>query len=113
MPGKKSLTRHLGVRLSIQDYNRLRLRFASSASPGFSVFVRDILLSKPIIVRYHNDSADEFLVIALEIKQELADAVLHLESSKEASDDQIEILLSKIEEFKLILHQIYQQCSLR
>ena len=111
MSGNRSLTRRLGVMLSLEDYSRLQLRFTASASPGFSAFVRDILLSKPVIVRYHNDAADEFLLIALEIKHELIDAVRHLQCTKEVPVEQVDFLISKIEELKLILHQIYQQWS--
>jgi hypothetical protein len=109
MAGKGPLTRRLILLLSPEDYNALQLRFAASTSPVFSAFLRDILLSRPVIVRYHNVAADEFLIIALEIKRELESVTRHIQNS--SSEEQFSALISKVDELKLIMHQIYQQWS--
>ncbi|HVU97985.1 MAG TPA: hypothetical protein VHE34_22330 [Puia sp.] len=112
MAGNKSRTRHVAFVLSLEEYQVLQRRFAASTSPGFSAFLRDILFRRPVVFRYHNADADEFLVIALEIKCELEKAVdFFIHSSTSCPDEGLSLLLSKIDELKLIMHQIYQQWS--
>jgi hypothetical protein len=109
MAGKGSLTRRVPLLFSEEDYQRLQARFAASTSPVFSAFCRDILLSRPVILRYHNMDADEFLVIVLELKRELEDEIrYHRRSSPEL---QLAVLIAKVDELKLIMHQIYQRWS--
>jgi hypothetical protein len=94
---------------TVEDYENLQARFAASTSHSLSSYCRDILISRPVITRYHNTSADEFLLVALELKLELDEVLLTLRQHR--SDETIETLSGKIDELKLIMHQIYQQWS--
>jgi hypothetical protein len=115
MKGKGLLTKHVQLVMSQEDYLRLQARFGASTSPAFSAFLRDILQSRPVVVRYHNDAADEFLMIALELKRELEEVIGELrpalQSSGSFTEEQLTGLSSKVEELKLIMHQIYQKWS--
>jgi len=113
MAGKELVTRQIAIMVSPGDYERLRVRFAASVSPTLSAFCREILLSRPVVIRYHNMAADEFLLIALEVKKELDGIIGHLrfESPCPCAERQLAGLLEKVEELKLIMHQIYHQWS--
>jgi hypothetical protein len=113
MSGKRPLTRALSFFVSPEDYDLLNYRFSLSTSHSLSAFCREILLSQPVTVRYHNVSADEFLVIALEIKKELEVVIAGLRQSPNPAcpEDQFAPLVEKVEELKLVMHQIYQQWS--
>jgi hypothetical protein len=115
MADKNALTRRLDIVVSEGDYQRLQTLFAASTSHSFSAYCRDVILARPVIFRYYNVAADEFLVIALDMKRELEDAIRLLRSS--LTDHTLDIgdsliqLVAKIDELKLIMHLIYQQWS--
>jgi hypothetical protein len=110
MLGKIRMTRPLALMVTQEDYDLLYARYVISTSHSFSAFCREILLSQPVTVLYHNISADEFLVIALEMKRELEEVIakLHQDATPESP---LTLLIEKVDELKLIMHQIYQQWS--
>jgi hypothetical protein len=109
------MTQKVNFALSPEEYDLLQARFAKSTSHSLSAFCRQIILSKPVVIRYHNATSDEFLVIALEIKQELGEIIGELRnaisSPSPPSEIQLKALVTKTDELKLIMHQIYQQWS--
>lgn len=113
MAGKNLVTRQIAIMVSPEDYGLLRARFAESASPSLSAFCREILLSRPVVVRYHNMAADEFLLIALELKGELHEIISHFRTVPPCpcNEEQLGPLFAKIDELILVMHQIHQQWS--
>lgn len=122
MPREARFTRRLVIVMDPKEYDRLQKKFSSSTCRVFSEFIRDILCHRPIPIRYRNDAADEWLLIALDLKSELDSVVLDLTAALRqlpgatgASNTSLEQYLSslkeKVEEIKLIMHQIYQRCT--
>lgn len=90
-----------------------------------STYVRKLSLQKPVIVKYRNQSADDFLKQMLELKKELnsignnfnqAVHKLHLLDKipefrvwVQQYDALQKVLISKVEEIKLRMNQLYEQ----
>jgi len=64
-------TKKVTIRLLPSEYEQLAERFKTTTSRHLSQYLRRMLLGKPIQVRYRNQSADEFLSVALQLKKEL------------------------------------------
>ena len=65
-------TRKITIRLLPSEYEQLTERFKATTSRRLSQYLRRMLLGKPVQVRYRNQSADEFLSVALQLKRELS-----------------------------------------
>src|SRR5450756_1274691 len=63
--------KRIGIRVSPEEYNYFQERFKATTCRTFSEFVRDILNKKPITIRHRNESADDFLAVAINLKNEL------------------------------------------
>jgi hypothetical protein len=61
----------LTVRLSDIEHAELQRHFTNSTCRGLSDYVRKLILSKPINVKYRNASVDDFLADMLALKKEL------------------------------------------
>jgi len=108
MPPRGSKRKQVALTVTKAEYQRLQTRFASSTCQSLAAYCREVLLSHPVVFRYHNATSDEFLVIALQLKDELDGVV---QSLRQRSESPIGDLIEKVEELKLIMHQIYQQWS--
>lgn len=64
-------TSHVSVMVTPAEYARLRNDFDSTTFRFFSQYVRALLLKKPATFRHRNASLDDFLPVALQIKNEL------------------------------------------
>jgi hypothetical protein len=71
MKRKEPRSRHLIVRLSPEEYVALQERFDGTTYRVFSDYIRDLIQQKPISVKQRNQSLDDFLPIAVELKNEL------------------------------------------
>jgi hypothetical protein len=90
-----------------------------------STYVRKLSLQKPVSVKYRNESADDFLLDMLNLKKELnaiginfnqAVHKLHLLDKipefrlwVQQYDGLQKVLISKVEEIKLRMNQLYEQ----
>jgi MobC-like protein len=90
-----------------------------------STYMRKLSLQKPITVKYRNESADDFLMDMLNLKKELnaignnfnqAVHKLHLLDNipefrvwVQQYDGLQKVLISKVEEIKLRMNQLYEQ----
>ena len=63
--------RKVTIRLQQSEYEDLVQRFTTTTCRKLSEYVRDVLMNRPITVRHRNQSADEFLSVALKLKKEL------------------------------------------
>jgi hypothetical protein len=117
-------SRRVTIRLQMSEYEQLSVKFKASTCRKLSEYARHILLNKPIHVRYRNQSADEFLSVALQLKKELgaignnynqAMKKLHLLRPDQdlhewmAAQQNIQkMLLEKVNEINLQMDKIYQ-----
>jgi hypothetical protein len=90
-----------------------------------STYMRKLSLQKPVTVKYRNESADDFLMDMLNLKKELnaignnfnqAVHKLHLLDKipefriwVQQYDGLQKVLISKVEEIKLRMNQLYEQ----
>jgi len=116
--------RKVTIRLQQSEYEQLVQRFTTTTCRKLSEYVRDVLMNRPITVRHRNQSADEFLSVALKLKKELTGIgnihnqvvrKMHLLQDKRDLVDWIaeqesvqNHLLEKVKELGETMDQIYQ-----
>lgn len=61
----------ISFRVKPSDYEIIHQHFSRSTCHKLSEYARKVLLNKPVIIRYRNQSADEFLQVLLAMKKEL------------------------------------------
>jgi hypothetical protein len=90
-----------------------------------STYMRKLSLQKPVTVKYRNESADDFLMDMLNLKKELnaignnfnqavhklhiLDKIPEFRVWVQQYDGMQKILISKVEEIKLRMNQLYEQ----
>ena len=127
MKRKELRTNRIIVRLTTDEYATIREKFLTSTNRVFSGYIRDLLLQRPITTKFRNQSLDEFIPIALALKNELetigehfAQAVKQLNTLPQAGElkDSIEYfaaeefsLQQKTDEIKNCLAKIYELWS--
>ena len=120
-----SRSRRITIRLQMSEYEQLTVKFKASTCRRLSEYARNILLGKPIHVRYRNQSADDFLSVALQLKKELgaignnynqAIKKLHLLRTDQdlrewmaAQENNQRTLAEKVKEINVQMDKIYQQ----
>jgi hypothetical protein len=123
----KTRTRRIFLSLTPEEYAGLLEKFRSTTHRCFSVYLRDLLNRQSVVVRYRNQSLDEFLPIAIKIKNELEtvgktfnlmlDKLNSLPHQGQLNDileyfgAEVFHLNIKSREIKDLLFKIYQQCS--
>ncbi len=113
------------VRMNEFEINQLTKLQGKTTEKDTSAYLRKVALQKPVTVKYRNASADDFLLDMLNLKKELnaignnfnqAVHKLHLLDKipefrvwVQQYDALQKILLSKVEEIKLRMNQLYEQ----
>ena len=113
------------VRMNESEINQLTKLQGKTTEKDTSAYLRKVALQKPVTVKYRNASADDFLLDMLNLKKELnaignnfnqAVHKLHLLDKipefrvwVQQYDALQKILLSKVEEIKLRMNQLYEQ----
>lgn len=64
-------TRWIHLRLSLNEYQKIRSGFNKSTCRKLSEYVRKHLLNKPITTKYRNQSLDEFMWEMIRLRNEL------------------------------------------
>ena len=59
------------IRINNSELEQLRKQKQQSTERSLSNYVRKVALQKPVIIRYRNQSADDFLKQMMELKKEL------------------------------------------
>ena len=59
-------------RVNDKEFTTIKGFCISSTSKGISEYARSVLLRKPVIVKYRNQSADEILAVMIQLKNELS-----------------------------------------
>ncbi|HSZ33431.1 MAG TPA: hypothetical protein VK772_08965 [Puia sp.] len=61
----------ISFRVKPAEYNQIEQFYKETTCRNLSEYARKVLLSKPVVVKYRNQSADQFLVEMLLLKKEL------------------------------------------
>jgi len=64
-------TRKVTVRFTQKEYTKLEAKFRKTTSPQLSHYVRNVILEKPVTVKYRNESLDVLMEELIILKQEL------------------------------------------
>lgn len=59
------------IRVNEAEYKCLQSLYKQSTSRGISEYLRDVILQKPITIKYRNEASDEILSAFLKTKTEL------------------------------------------
>jgi len=121
---KKVRNKWLTIRVNEKEYNTIHDLYKKTTSQSISEFARNILLKKPVIIKYRNQSADEFLSEMIILKNELNaignnynQAVHRLHILDRIPEIKTWLLIhealyksfsKKVEEIKIQMNQIYQ-----
>jgi MobC-like protein len=113
------------VRMNETELNQLTKFQQKTTEKDTSSYLRKVALQKPVTVKYRNESADDFLLDMLTLKKELnaignnfnqAVHKLHLLDKipefrvwVQQNDGLQKVLISKVEEIKLRMNQLYEQ----
>lgn len=117
------------VRMNNTEFEQLEKFRKQSTERSISNYLRKVSLQKPVTVKYRNQSADDFLQQMLELKKELNavgnnfnQAVHKLHLLDKIPEFRVWInqydglqkaLVSKVEEIKLRVNQLYEQWLLK
>jgi len=98
----------LTIRMSPEEYQQLGDLARDTTSPSLSEYSRKVLLGKPIVKRYRNESLDDFLADMLQLRKDLNhignnfnQAVYRLHKLRELPDIQQWILVNERDKTEL------------
>ncbi len=113
------------VRMNNVEFEKVESLRKKTTERTLSSYARKLFLQKPVIVKYRNQSADDFLKQMLELKKELSaignnfnqavhklhlvDKIPEFRSWVNQYDSVQKSLLGKVEEIKLRMNQLYEQ----
>ncbi|MEP7375704.1 MAG: plasmid mobilization relaxosome protein MobC [Chitinophagaceae bacterium] len=117
----------ISFRVKPDEYDRIHAHFKSTTCRKLSVYARNVLLQKPVLVKYRNKSADEFLAEMNKLKKDLNgvannfnQAVHKLHTLDRIAEFRTWIMMyensrqsveKKIDEIKIRMDQIHKQWS--
>lgn len=113
------------VRMNETEFEQAEKFRKKTTERYLSTYVRKLSLQKPITVKYRNESADDFLLDMLNLKKELnaignnfnqavhklhiLDKIPEFRVWVQQYDGLQKVLISKVEEIKLRMNQLYEQ----
>lgn len=113
------------VRMNETEINQLTKLQEKTTEKDTSAYLRKVALQKPVTVKYRNESADDFLMDMLNLKKELnaignnfnqavhklhiLDKIPEFRVWVQQYDGLQKVLISKVEEIKLRMNQLYEQ----
>lgn len=113
------------VRMNETEFNQLEKFQQKTTEKDTSSYLRKVALQKPVTVKYRNESADDFLLDMLNLKKELnaignnfnqavhklhiLDKIPEFRGWVQQYDGLQKVLISKVEEIKLRMNQLYEQ----
>jgi hypothetical protein len=71
MMGKEKRNKWKNIRFTERELENLKKKFENSTSSQLSHYMREILLGRPIVIKYRNESLDSFMEELISMKQEL------------------------------------------
>lgn len=123
---EKEVRKHfVKMRMNDNELNQLQKLQQQTTEKDISNYLRKVALQKPVIIKYRNQSADDFLRDMLELKKELnaignnfnqavhklhiLDKIPEFRFWINQYDSLQKILVNKVEEIKLRMNQLYEQ----
>lgn len=119
--------RRITVRFKPEEFERLQRHYKSTTCRKLSQYSRKILLNKPVVVNYRNQSVDEILAEMIQLKVELSalgnnfnQAVKKLHTLDQIPEFRAWVLLNeaskqsflkKVEEIKIKMNKLYETWS--
>lgn len=113
------------VSMNETEINQLTKLQGKTTEKDTSAYLRKVALQKPVTVKYRNESADDFLLDMLNLKKELnaignnfnqavhklhiLDKIPEFRVWVQQYDGLQKVLISKVEEIKLRMNQLYEQ----
>ncbi len=113
------------IRMNEQELEVVRKNQKKTTEPSLSNYIRKVSMQKPVIVKYRNQSADDFLKDMLLLKKELSavgnnfnqavhklhllDKIPEFRTWIIQYDAMQKSLVAKVEEIKLRMNQLYEQ----
>jgi len=113
------------VRMNETEFNHFEKLQQKTTEKDTSSYLRKVALQKPVTVKYRNASADDFLLDMLNLKKELnaignnfnqavhklhiLDKIPEFRAWVQQYDGLQKMLISKVEEIKLRMNQLYEQ----
>lgn len=113
------------IRMNEAEYSELIKLQQKTTERDTSSYLRKVALQKPVTVKYRNESADDFLLDMLNLKKELnaigknfnqavhklhiLDKIPEFRNWVQQYDGLQTLLISKVEEIKLRINQLYEK----
>ena len=113
------------IRMNEQELQQVKKNQLNTTEQSLSNYIRKVSMQKPVIVKYRNQSADDFLKDMLLLKKELSaignnfnqavhklhllDKIPEFRSWILLYDALHKSLVAKVEEIKLRMNQLYEQ----
>ena len=69
--GKEKRNKWKNIRFTEKELESLQQKFKTSTSSQLSHYMRNVLLGKPVVIKYRNESLDEFMEELIAIRSEL------------------------------------------
>ncbi len=121
---KKVRNKWLNIRVSETELSNIYDLCKKTTSQSISEYARNILLKKPVIIKYRNQSADEFLSEIIRLKNELnaignnynqaihrlhiLDRIPQIKAWLLIHEPLYQSFIKNVEEIKTKMNQIYQ-----
>ena len=71
MRKREKRTRKFTVRFTETEYTTLERKFRTTTSSQMSQYIRNAVISRPLVIKYRNESLDQFMEELIQLKQEL------------------------------------------
>ena len=113
------------IRMNDEELKKVKKKQQQTTERSLSEYIRNVSMQKPVTVKYRNQSADDFLKQMLELKKELngignnfnqavhklhiLDKIPEFRVWIQQYDGLQKLLVSKVEEIKLKVSQLYEQ----
>ncbi len=126
---KEVRNKWLHIRLNETEYNTITDQWKKTTSKELSDYARKVLLKKPVLVRYRNQSADEILAEMIRLKNELhaignnfnqavhklhvLDTIPQIKTWLLVNENLKNSFLKKTDEIKVRMNEIYQSWLLK
>jgi hypothetical protein len=124
---KRKRSRQFSFVVNETEYRMIEKLFASSTCQSINDYARSVALQKPVVVKIRNESAENFLLAMIPLKNQLENCASHfsyaaiklqrLESIPaikawcEEPQHSPVLLLSHIEALRQLMNQYYIQCT--
>jgi len=117
----------ISIRVKPAEYTTIHNHFKATTCNKLSQYVRKVLLNKPVTINYRNQSTSEVLIVLNQLKKELSitsqnfnqvvhklhtlDHISEIKTWLAANASFHHDLLKKVEEIRISMYQIYDQCA--